>query len=80
MDEYEGQTDEQVLAQAQDAYRQAEALPPRTRARNGQWEIFDRAMSELMLRAMSHVLWKIHERGTAIARAAEVADREDDEP
>ena len=61
-DPYEGLTDEQVLTEAQTAYRKAEALPARSATRRIQWQIFDSAMGELTRRAMAHVLWKIHER------------------
>jgi len=60
-DPFEHKPDEQVLAMAQAAYRHAESLPPRSVARREAWNLFDRAMGELLRRAMSHVLWKIHE-------------------
>jgi hypothetical protein len=62
---YAGKTDEQVLAMAQAAYRRAGALPPRSGQRRAEWKEFDDAMCELMRRAMSHVLWKIHEMEAA---------------
>jgi hypothetical protein len=64
-DSYAGKTDYQVLAMAQAAYRRAEALPPRSGQRRAEWEAFDSAMCELMRRAMSHVLWRIHEMEAA---------------
>jgi hypothetical protein len=64
-DPYAGKTDYQVLVMAQAAYRRAGALPPRSGRRRAEWEAFDHAMGELMRRAMSHVLWKIHEMEAA---------------
>lgn len=62
---YDGKTDAQVLALARAAYWRAERLPPSSGQRRKEWAAFDRAMGELMARAMSHVLWQIHERERA---------------
>lgn len=59
--EFKFKTDAQVLRLAQAAYQRAETLPVRTVARREEWDSFDRAMGELLRRAMSHVLWRIHE-------------------
>lgn len=58
---YAGMPDSQVLRLAQAAYFEAEALPPRSTARREMWNQFDAAMGELLRRAMSHALWRIHE-------------------
>lgn len=62
-DPYKGMSDEQVLAIAQAAHRRAVALPAASGARRAQWKAFDKAMGELVRRAMADVLRKIHERG-----------------
>lgn len=66
-------TDEAVLALARSAFRRAEALPPRSRARLEEWAAFDAAMAELMRRAMLAVLWKLHERGEDDSKRAQAA-------
>lgn len=59
--EFKHKNDAQVLRIAQAAYHRAEGLPARSIARREEWNLFDRAMGELLRRAMSHVLWRIHE-------------------
>jgi hypothetical protein len=59
--EFKFKTDAQVLRIAQAAYFRAESLPARSVARREEWDLFDRAMGALLRRAMSHVLWRIHE-------------------
>ena len=72
-DPYAGMETEQVLALAQGCLRKAEALPPTSSARRKQWKVFDRAMGELMRRAMMETLWKLHEQETGREDDAELA-------
>lgn len=60
-DEFKFKTDYQVLALAQATWHVAEGLPVRSTERGETWDLFDRCMGELLRRAMSHVLWRIHE-------------------
>jgi hypothetical protein len=61
-DPFAGKTAEELTEIAQVAFDSATATPARSAARRMQWQIFDAAMGELMARAMSHVLWQLHER------------------
>jgi hypothetical protein len=62
---FAGKIDEQILAMARAAFRRAESLPARSAARRREFAFFDRCMGELLRRAMSHVLYRIHEMETA---------------
>lgn len=73
-DPYEGMQDHEVLAIAQGAGLRAQALSPRSSERRAEWVTFDKAMGELMRRAMSHALWKIHEREAGLFGDAEAAE------
>lgn len=59
--EFRDKTDAQVLALAQAMYHVAEGLPARSTDRRETWDLFDRAMGELLRRAMSQVLHRIDE-------------------
>lgn len=71
---YDGMTTEKVLALAQDCLRKAEALPPTSGARRKQWKVFDRAMGELMRRAMTETLSKLHEQESGREEDAEIVE------